>query len=103
MEATTHTMDIAKEILNQIKCTDRWALAAYGAKNFIALPEAKEFSGGVRFTVNGLTHKGIVMIQLRWVDDYTVSFLSKKGELVHKVERVYNDMLVSILDFVEGK
>ncbi len=99
----TQSIAIASEILNQIKCTDRWALAAYGAKNFLALPESKEFQGGVRFNVNGLTHKGLVVVELRWVDDYTVSFLSKKGELVHKVEGVYCDILVDIIDWVEGK
>lgn len=101
METQTQSISIASEILNQIKCTDRWALAAYGAKNFLALPESKEFQGGVRFNCNGLSHKGVVMIELRWVDDYTVSFLSKKGELVKKFEGIYNDMLVNILDWIE--
>ena len=43
------------------------------------------------------------MIELRWVDDYTVSFLSKQGDVLRKVEGVYCDMLVDILDWIEGK
>ncbi len=99
----TQSLSIANEILSQIKCLDRAALMAWGAKNFLSLPESKEFQGGVRFNVNGLTHKGLVIIELRWLDDYTVSFISKSGELVKKVENVYCDMLVEIIDFIEGK
>lgn len=103
MKTKTQSLAVAQEILNQIKYFDRSALMAWGANNFIALPESKEFNSGIRFNVNGLVHVGIVMVQLRWMDDYTVSFLSKKGELVHKVEGVYCDMLVDVIDFVEGK
>lgn len=94
---------IARTILNQITEFDRWALRAFGAQNFVALPESKEFQGGIRFDVNGLRHKGRVMIQLRWVDDYTVSFINKKNEVVKTFEGVYCDMLVNILDWLEGK
>ena len=94
---------IAKTIIQQIQYGDRWFLPAVAAKNFIALPESKEFQGGVRFNVNGLKHKGLVKIELRWVDDYTISFLSRTGEVVRQVEGVYCDMLVDILDYCEGK
>lgn len=97
------SIEIAKTILQQIKFADRWFLPAIGAKNFLALPESKLFQGGVRFNCNGIKHKGIVEISLRWVDDYTVSFLSKTGEEIKSVEGVYCDMLVEILDWVEGK
>jgi hypothetical protein len=99
----TQSISIAKKILQQIKFADRSALMAWGARNFIALPENKEFQGGVRFNVNGLKHKGLVVIELRWLDDYTVSFLNNKGLKVHAVEGVYCDMLVDICDWVEGK
>ena len=96
-------VEIAKTIIQQIQYGDRWFLPAVGAKNFIALPESKEFQGGVRFNVNGLKHKGLVKIELRWVDDYTVSFLSRTGDLMKQVEGVYCDMLVEILDWSEGR
>jgi hypothetical protein len=96
-------MEIARTILEQIKYGDKWALMAYGAKNFIALTESKEFQGGLQFEVNGLRHKGIVRIQLKWIDTYTITFINKRSEIVKEVEDVYCDMLVDILDYIEGK
>jgi hypothetical protein len=103
MIAESNSISIAKTIISQIQYGDRWFLPAVGAKNFVALPESKEFQGGVRFKVNGLKHKGYVSVELRWVDDYTVSFLNRKGEVVKQCEGVYCDMLVDILDYAEGK
>jgi hypothetical protein len=94
---------IAKTIIQQIQYGDRWFLPAVAAKNFIALPESREFQGGVRFNVNGLQHKGSVKIELRWVDDYTISFLNKTGDVIKKAEGVYCDMLIEVLDWAEGK
>lgn len=96
-------MEIARTILEQIKYGDKWALMAYGAKNFIALTESKEFQGGLQFEVNGLHHKGIVRIQLKWIDTYTITFINKRSEIVKEVEDVYCDMLVDVLDYIEGK
>jgi|GEM_PF-4971460 len=53
METTSRTMEIAQTILEQIKYTDRTALIAWGAKNFSATRESKEFEGGLAFQVNG--------------------------------------------------
>jgi hypothetical protein len=38
-------MEIARTIIEQIKYADKWALMAYGSKNFVALPESKEYQG----------------------------------------------------------
>ena len=103
METQIKSIEIAQTIISQIKSLDRSALMAWGACNFLALPESKEFQGGVRFNVNGLKHKGFILIELRWVDDYTVSFLDKNGFKVHGFENVYADMLVDICDWVEQK
>ena len=97
------SVTIAKIIVQQIQYFDRWFLPAVGAQNFVAMPESKEFQGGVKFTVNGLKHKGSVAIELRWADDYTVSFLDRTGEIVKQLEGVYCDMLIDVLDWVEGK
>jgi hypothetical protein len=99
----TESLSIAKTILQQIQYADRWFLPAIGAKNFLALPESKLFQGGVRFNCNGLRHKGMVEISLRWVDDYTITFFSKSGEELKCVKGVYCDMLVDVLDWIEGK
>jgi hypothetical protein len=96
-------MEIAKTILEQIKYADKWALMAYGSKNFIALPESKEYQGGLQFQCSGIVHKGLVRIQLKWINTYTVSFVNKNGDTIKEVEDVYCDMLVDVLDWIEGK
>lgn len=96
-------MEIARTILEQIKYGDKWALMAYGATNYIVLQETKDFQGGVKFIVNGLKHKGTVMVQLKWIDTYTITFLNNNGVAVKEVEDVYCDTLVDVLDYIEGK
>ena len=103
MSTETNTMEIAKTILGQIQYADRSALMAWGAQNFAAISESKEFQGGVAFQVNGLTHKGWVKVCLRWVDDYTIIFINKKREVVKTFEGAYCDMLVPVIDWIEGK
>lgn len=103
METISRTMEIAQTILKQIKYTDQSALMAWGARNFCAISESKEFQGGLEFQVNGLIHKGWVKIGLRWVDDYTVSFINQNREVVKTVEGVYCDMLIDVIDWIEGK
>lgn len=97
------SIQIAKTILDQIKYFDRSALLAWGAKNFLAMPESKEYSGGLRMTVNGLTFKGIVIIELTWTDEYVVSFINNNGELLKQDKGVFCDNLVQVIDFIEGK
>jgi hypothetical protein len=103
METTSRTMEIAQIILEQIKYADRSALMAWGAKNFSAISESKEFEGGLCFQVNGLVHKGWVKICLRWVDDYTITFINKNREVVKTFEGAYCDMLVPVIDWIEGR
>jgi hypothetical protein len=97
----TQQMEIARLIVAQIQYLDRWALLAYGAMEYRALPESKEFKGGLRFSVTGQVHQGFVYIQLRWVDDYTITFSTYDGVEVEKFERVYFDQLIEFLDFIE--
>ena len=49
MESTSKTMEIAQTILDQIRYADRMAIMAWGAKNFSAISESKEFQGGLAF------------------------------------------------------
>jgi len=97
------TMSIAKTILDQIKYGDRMALMAWGASNMQALPMTEDFEGGLDMVVRGITFKGTVRVQLTYTDEYVVSFFSKAGKLVKKCENVYCDMLVEIIDWVEGR
>ena len=78
-------------------------MPSVGAKNFHSMSEDKEFSGGLGFMVNGLQHKGWVKIQLRWMDDYTITFVNKKREVVKVLKGIFCDQLVEMLDYVEGR
>ncbi|MFM7023915.1 MAG: hypothetical protein ACKOXB_13170 [Flavobacteriales bacterium] len=93
---------IAKTIIDQINYNDCCALNAWGASNFSSLLPSKEFQGGIKFSVDGVEFKGIVKIELRWVDDYLVSFI-RNGRLQHQVKHVYHEALVDVIDYVEGK
>ncbi|TXD53647.1 hypothetical protein [Polaribacter sp. IC063] len=97
------SVQIAQTILNQIKCLDKSAVMAWGAKSFCSLSENKTRVGGLSFQVNGLTHKGWVTVELDWLDTYRVVFTNRKRVVVKTIEGVYCDMLVDIIDFVEGK
>lgn len=103
METSTQTMEIARTILNQIKYADRSALMAWGATNFSAISPSKEYQGGLAFQVLGLKHQGWVKVLLRWVDDYTVEFINQDRELVKTSNGCFCDMLVPIIDWIEGK
>jgi hypothetical protein len=96
-------MEIAQTILEQIKYADRSALMAWGATSFCAISETEEFQGGLSFQVNGLIHQGWVKVCLRWADDYTIIFIDKNRKVVKTFERAYFDMLVPVIDWIEGK
>jgi hypothetical protein len=103
MTMENNSFQIAQTILNQIKYSDRSALMAWGAKDFVALPESKDFQGGVRFKVNGLQFNNWVTVELTWLDEYQVSFINRRAEVQKQFDGVYCDMLVSIIDWVENK
>ena len=103
MDTTSQTMAIAETILEQIQFGDRYALWAWGATNFLALQETKDYQGGLEFQVNGLVLKGRVKVCLRWVDDYTIVFINQNREVVKTTEGIYCDMLVPVIDWIEGK
>lgn len=96
-------VQIARTILNQIKCLDKSALMAWGANSFCSLSETKTRIGGLSFQVNGLTHKGWVTIELDWLDTYTVILKNRNRKVVKTFEGVYCDMLIDIIDYIEGK
>jgi hypothetical protein len=70
---------------------------------FCAISETEEFQGGLSFQVNGLTHQGWVKVCLRWADDYTIIFIDENRKVVKTFERAYFDMLVPVIDWIEGK
>ena len=94
-------MEIAKTIIDQINSIDRFALGAYGAKNFIAYEETERYEGGLSFYVNGLHFQGKVYVMLNWLDEYEIRFVDENQTTVNEVKGVYCDMLVDVLDFIE--
>jgi hypothetical protein len=91
-------LEIAKTIQHQIKSLSPFALMSYGAQDFVALPEDKSRSGGLMFKVNGHIHKGIVRINLTWMDEYHIEFVNQKDEVVKDVDGIYFDQLIQVLD-----
>jgi hypothetical protein len=94
-------MNIAHTIISQIRSIDKFALSAWGAKEFVSLPNGLQFktSGSVR------KHKGYVKISLNGADLYDIeAFTIRVGEI--KVKRQITDIfvedLVSWLDQIIG-
>ena len=102
--------EIAETIMFQIKTLDKWALAAFGAKNFRAMGGDKYraaaqfkglcggYLGGLCFKVNGITFKGDIMITLNGSDLYDIQAYSNKGVLKCCLSDVYAEDLVYFLD-----
>ena len=98
---------IAKTVLEQIKSGDKWALAAWGAKNAVAMAAGKTDDGGYRlggvtFAVNTpkLSH-GKVRVSLMANDTYTVeSGRVRQGQWksLGKKEDIYFDQLTETID-----
>lgn len=99
--------EIAKTIIEQIKATDFWALGAWGARNYISLPEEKKdfgtVLGGLQFDVSGrkLQRGGKVIVYLMSNDTYRVRVIKIHGSKITEVKtvnEVYCDGLIEIID-----
>lgn len=100
-----------KEILRQIKAIDKWALAAWAAKNFVVSDAGVDMKGNpydayLKFKVNGPKLKrGTVIIYLTPNDDYTVVFGQVRGadwKELKRVDMIYFDQLVEVIDQYVG-
>ncbi len=105
------TLNVGQEILNQLKMLAMQDLMCWGASSYIALKENQvidKHNGGLIFKVNGMIHKGHVMVTLR-NDLYdirigkftkTTGIFKVKGEAT---EQIYaEDLARAIDDLVEG-
>ena len=55
--------------------------------------------GGLEFHVQGFIHTGMVRIELNeGLDLFEITLISETGETVKKIEEVYVDQLVSVID-----
>lgn len=94
----THDPERQREIADIIRMqAGRMVLIGnVGARNYAFLSETEERSGGLEFTAsNG---HWIGRVELTWVDDYVVTYLTKKsGRIGFQQKRVYCDQLAETL------
>ena len=54
---------------------------------------------GVKFHVQGFKHKGFVQVVLNEGEDlFEVTLISEEGEIVNRIEHIFVDNLISIID-----
>jgi len=82
-----------KELLQAMRKGAFWTMASWGAHAFTVHKD--KFA---RFMVQGRKHYGHVYIVLGWDDTFTLYFTTLKGKLVDKMEGVYVDVLISVID-----
>lgn len=67
---------------------------SWGARNFTQF-----FGKGLTFSVNGFKHKGIVAITYNRVPDlFNVELRTRQYNLVEKIDGVYIDQLIEVID-----
>ena len=89
-------MEMAKYIMQILK-TQIMVVWSWGFNSPIAI------ENGLRFKVQGFKFKGIVEVVYNEGQDlFDVSFI-KAGKVVEKVDGVYFDMLVSVIDYYVEK
>ena len=85
-------MEMAKYIL-QILRTQPIVVFSWGFHN------AYPIRNGLRFSVNGYLHQGLVdVVYNEGADLFVVSTLDGKGTIKQQVEDVYLDCLVNVID-----
>lgn len=84
--------------IREILLTQLMVVFSWGAHNFQSLGESEEGEGGLLFNVNGFKHQGQVKIMLNWLDLFDVYLLNEDGCLKKKIEDVYIDSLIEVID-----
>ena len=86
-------MEIAKEILNQLRVLGGYKVMSWGAHNWTGTKDA------LLFKVNGHHFKGVVKITLNSMDLYDIEFFKgNTTEVVKKFEGIYFDDMVDVID-----
>jgi hypothetical protein len=87
-----------KELLTAMRKGAFWTMACWGAHAFAVHKDLF-----ARFMVQGRKHYGHVYIALGWDDTFTLYFTTAKGKIVDKMEGIYVDVLISVINSrVEG-
>ena len=91
---------VGKTILKQIKAIDKFALPAWGAKNYVY------DKNGIQFDVRGSKFRGRVVIKYdRGKDAYNIEFGQVKNldwKSKYKAKGIYADNLVQTIDDYVG-
>lgn len=92
---------IAQTIVRQLKALDKWALASWGAAEFVALED------GVQFRVKGSNVKtgGRVQVRLNGGDTYDIRLIRVRGVNIKEIgaaDNIHVEELVDILDGLIG-
>jgi len=97
---TKEYLDVANEILRQIRATAGWAVVgSWGFERPIGMPPRDGFRGGaLKFKVSGRLHKGWVAVELTVMDDYTISLFKPNGDYMRSVEGIYADQIGDVID-----
>lgn len=82
-----------KELLQAMRKGAFWTMASWGAHAFAVHKD--KFA---RFMVQGRKHYGHVYIVLGWDDTFTLYFTTLQGKIVDKMEGIYVDVLISVID-----
>lgn len=106
--------EVGKEIFNQIRALDKNALMAWGAKNKAIADSGEDIGeagktikhdGKAQFDVSCPKFKGRVVIYLMPNDTYTIVFgqiRNSRWNVKKRIDGVYNDQLVEIIDDYVG-
>lgn len=97
----SRTLEIAQTIQHQLMTLGRVKVWSWGSRSWTAIKD-EENRDGLEFRVSGFKHKGKVRIVLDWSDTYVISFFNSRNTLKGKVDEVYFDEMVDLIDtFVE--
>lgn len=90
-------MNIAKEILNQLKhnIAIYWS---WGPSALVDLGKPEGTLGGLQFSVQGAKFKGKVRVLLMPSDTYRIIGINRLGNEKFRFDDIYCDELVNVID-----
>lgn len=99
------SVQIAQQILDQIKHNaDQHGnsgvhlMMCWGFRSPVALGSTDEHIGGLQFKVAGMKHRGAVQVMLNAMDLYDVIVMTSRGKEKRRIENVYFDQLLEVID-----
>jgi hypothetical protein len=84
--------------IRDILLTKLTTVFSWGAHDFESVLESEEGEGGLQFSVDGFKHTGRVKVVLNWLDLFDVYLINQDGTLKEKIENVFVDSLISVID-----